>query len=168
MILGMSLATFVAVHTVLSLIGIATGLVTLFGMIRGKRADLWAAGFLTTTVLTCVTGFPIPPFGLDPPRIVGIIALAMLTVAIAALYVFNLNRHWRWLYVVTATIALYLNSFVAVVQSFQKIAFLHQLAPTQSEPPFIVAQLAVLIFYVVLGIVAVQRFQTGIHRPVFA
>jgi hypothetical protein len=168
MILGMSMPTFIAVHTVLSLIGIATGLVAVFGMIGGKRYDLWTMAFLATTVLTCITGFPIPPFGLDPPRIVGIIALAMLTVAIAALYVFHLERHWRWLYVVTATIALYLNSFVAVVQSFQKIPFLNQLAPTQTEAPFLVAQIAVLAFYIVLGVLAVRNFQPGRGRPVFS
>jgi uncharacterized membrane protein SirB2 len=84
------------------------------------------------------------------------------------LYAFNLSRYWRWLYVVSATIALYLNSFVAVVQSFQKIGFLHQLAPTQSEPPFIGAQLAVVVLYIVLGILALRRFHPGVGRPGFA
>jgi hypothetical protein len=168
MILGMSMSTFISIHTVLSLIGIAAGLVVLFAMIGGKRSDISTLIFLATTVLTCVTGFPIPPFGLDPPRIVGIITLVALTVAIAALYVFHLNRYWRWLYIATATTALYLNSFVAVVQSFQKVPFLHQLAPTQSEPPFLIAQIAVLAIYIVLGILAFQRFQVGRNRPGFA
>src|SRR5215468_1290661 len=105
MILGMSMATFITVHTVLSLIGIATGLVAVFAMVGGKRAEIWTAVFLVTTVLTSVTGFPIPPFGLDPPRIVGIISLVLLAVAILALYVFRLAGAWRWIYVVSATIA---------------------------------------------------------------
>jgi hypothetical protein len=163
----LSMSTFITVHVILSLIGIASGLVALFSMIGGKRPDVWTAVFLATTVLTSVTGFPIPPFGLDPPRIVGILSLIMLAAAVPALYVFGLAGPWRWLYIVTATIALYLNSFVGVVQSFQKISFLNQLAPTQSEPPFAVAQATVLLLYIVLGVLAVRRFHPDIRGHAF-
>jgi uncharacterized membrane protein SirB2 len=61
------------------------------------------------------------------------------------------------MYVIGATIALYLNVFVLVVQSFMKVPVLHELAPTQSEPPFAVAQLAVLVLFIVLGTLAVRR-----------
>ena len=54
--------------------------------------------------------------------------------------------------------ALYLNVFVGVVQSFQKITFLHPLAPNGSEPPFIVAQSVALLMFVILGFLAVRRF----------
>ena len=168
MILGMSMSTFVTVHVILSLIGIASGLVALLGMIGGRRLDVWVAVFLATTILTSVTGFPIPPFGLDPARIVGILSLVALAAAVVALYVFGLAGPWRWLYIVTATIALYLNSFVGVVQSFQKISFLNQLAPTQSEPPFAVAQLTVLAFYLGLGFLAIKRFHPGHKTSAFS
>jgi hypothetical protein len=161
------MSSFITVHVILSLIGIASGLVALFSMIGGKRPDVWTAVFLGTTVLTSVTGFPIPPFGLDPPRIVGILSLVMLAVAVPALFVFGLAGRWRWLYIVTATMALYLNSFVGVVQSFQKISFLNQLAPTQSEPPFAVAQAAVLLLYIVLGVLAVRRFHPEVRVHAF-
>jgi len=161
------MSSFITVHVILSLIGIASGLVALFSMIGGKRPDVWTAVFLGTTVLTSVTGFPIPPFGLDPPRIVGILSLVMLATAVPALFVFGLAGRWRWLYIVTATIALYLNSFVGVVQSFQKISFLNQLAPTQSEPPFAIAQGAVLLLYIVLGVLAVRRFHPEVRVHAF-
>jgi hypothetical protein len=127
-------------------------------LLAGKLLRGWTALFLATTVLTSVTGFPLPPFGFDPPRAVGVLSLVLLAVALAALYVFHLSGAWRWLYVATAVAALYLNSFVAVVQSFQKLSFLKPLAPTQSEPPFLVSQIVVLVAFVVLGILAARKF----------
>jgi hypothetical protein len=149
------------IHVILSLVGIVAGLVVLYGLLTAKRLDGWTALFLATTVLTSVTGFPLPPYGFDPPRAVGVISLVLLAVAIAALYAFRLHGAWRWIYVATAMAALYLNCFVAVVQSFQKLAFLQPLAPTQSEPPFLIAQLVLLAAFVVLGILAAKRF----HPP---
>jgi hypothetical protein len=155
---GIPTATFLQIHVVLSLIGIGAGLVVLYGLLSGKRLAGWTALFLVTTVLTSVTGFPLPPYGFDPPRAVGTLSLVLLALAIVALYVFHLAGAWRWIYVSTAVAALYLNCFVAVVQAFQKLSFLKPLAPTQSEPPFLLAQLAVLAAFVVLGILAVMRF----------
>jgi hypothetical protein len=119
----------------------------------------WTAAFLVTTILTSLTGFLLPPFVFDPPRVVGLISLVLLTVAVVAAYVFRLAGVWRWLYVVTATTALYLNVFVGVVQAFRKLPFLTPLAPTQSEPPFVVAQVIVLVAFIVLGAIAVVRFR---------
>ena len=167
MIFGVSIAAFVTVHVILSLIGIVAGLVVVFGMVQGKHSEVWAAAFLATTILTSVTGFPIPPFGLDPPRIVGILSLALLAAAVAALYVFHLAGHWRWIYVVASTAALYLNSFVAVVQAFQKVPFVTALAPTQSEPPFAIAQLAVLAILIALCVLAARNFHPILRRSAF-
>jgi len=83
--------------------------------------------------------------------------LALLAGAVVALYVFHLAGPWRWVYIVGATAALYLNVFVGVVQAFQKLPFLQPLAPTQSEPPFIVAQLLLLVAFVALGALAVVQ-----------
>src|SRR5205085_4863076 len=139
--------------------GIASGLVALYGLLAGKLLRGWTVLFLATTVLTSVTGFPLPPFGFDPPRAVGTLSLVLLAAAVAALYVFHLAGAWRWIYVATAVAALYLDCFVGVVQSFQKLSFLQPLAPTQSEPPFIVAQLVVLVAFIALGALAVIRFR---------
>jgi uncharacterized membrane protein SirB2 len=157
-ILGMSISTFTLFHVILSLIGIAAGLVVLFGLLTSSKLEGWTALFLATTVLTSVTGFFFPRAQLLPSHIVGIISLVVLAVALIALYVYHLVRSWRWIYVASAVLALYLNVFVGVVQAFLKVPFLNALAPTQNEPPFLIAQVVVLAIFVVLGIMAVRSF----------
>ena len=164
MILGMSLATFTAVHVVLSLVGIATGLIVVLGMLRVSRLPGWTALFLATTVLTSVTGFLFPAAQVLPSHIVGVISLAVLALTVVALYAKRLAGAWRWIYVTSAVLALYLNSFVGVVQAFLKLPALNRLAPTQSEPPFLVAQLAVMALFVALGVRAGARFRPVVPR----
>ena len=158
MILGMSISTFTTLHVIISLIGILTGLIAVFGMLSASKLPGWTALFLITTVATSVTGFMFPSTGIDPADIVGIISLVVLAIAIVALYSYHLAGAWRWLYVVASVIALYLNVFVGVVQAFQKIPFLNAFAPKGNEPPFIVAQVLVMALFIVLGIRAVRRF----------
>jgi hypothetical protein len=165
MILGMSTSTFTAVHVVLSLIAIGAGIVVLAGMLRARRPAGWTAFFLATTVLTSVTGFFFPVDHLLPSHIVGIISLVVLAIALLALYGYRLAGSWRWLYVGSAVLALYLNVFVGVVQAFEKLPMLSRLAPTQSEPPFLVAQVVVLAIFAVLGIRAGIRFRPMATRP---
>jgi hypothetical protein len=158
MILGMSLSTFTTFHVVLSLIGIAAGFVVLFGMLGSKKLPGWTALFLATTVLTSATGFLFPFDHLLPSHIVGIISLVVLAIALFALYGRRLAGSWRWIYVVTAMVSLYLNVFVAVVQGFLKVPALHALAPTQAEPPFAIAQGVVLVIFIVLTVLAIRAF----------
>jgi hypothetical protein len=146
------------------LIGIFCGLVVLFGLLVRKRLDGWTKWFLITTVLTSVTGFFFPFHGFTPAHGVGIISLLVFAVAIFARYPRQLAGHWRWIYVVTAVIALYFNVFVAVVQAFEKVPALKVMAPTQTEPPFKLTQLVVLALFVVLGIVAAVRFRNEAIR----
>src|SRR6516164_1266637 len=148
----------VQIHVALSLIGIVSGLVVLYGLLIGRPLGAWTAIFLVATILTSLTGFPLAPFGFDPARAVGVISLVLLAAAVVAFYAFRLAGPWRWVYVVAATTALYLNVFVGVVQAFQKLPFLQPLAPTQSEPPFQITQLVVLAIFIVLGVVALVRF----------
>ena len=170
-VFGMSLATYTLVHVLISLVGIGSGFVVLFGLVTAKRLEGWTALFLATTVATSVTGYGFPFEHLLPSHIVGAISLVVLAVAIAARYGFGMRRAWRHVYVLTATLALYLNVFVGVVQSFLKIPALRALAPKQTEPPFVVSQGVVLLLFVVLAIVAAVRFRTegigtGGARPV--
>ena len=158
MILGMSTSAFTLFHVALSLVGIVAGVVVAAAMLGSKTPNGWTALFLATTVLTSVTGFLFPSDKVLPSHIVGVISLLVLIIAIAALYGYRLARSWRWIYVVSALVALYLNVFVLVAQAFQKVAVLNALAPTQSDPGFIIAQLIVLAIFVVLGIRAVKRF----------
>lgn len=159
MVFGMSLATYTLIHVLISLVGIASGLVVLFGMIANKPLENWTGVFLATTVATSVTGFGFPFVKLLPSHIVGVLSLFVLLLAVLALYNFKLSGAWRKIYVISAVTALFFNSFVFVVQSFLKVPFLHALAPTQKEPPFAAAQAALLIFYVVTGYWAVKKFK---------
>jgi hypothetical protein len=165
MILGMSTSTFTLVHVLISLVGIGSGLVVLFGLINGRLLGGWNLLFLISTVLTSVTGFAFPFEHLLPSHKVGTISLVVLAIAILALYVGRLEGKWRLTYVITAVFALYLNVFVAVVQSFLKIPALKAMAPTGSEPPFLVAQTIVLALFVVLSVFAAKRFRSPAVIP---
>jgi hypothetical protein len=158
MVLGMSLSTFTLVHVLLSLAGIGSGFIVVFGLIDGKRLNGWTAIFLVTTALTSLTGFLFPVQHLMPSHVLGFLSLAVLSFAIAARYAFQFAGAWRWIYVVGSALALYFNCFVAVVQAFEKVPALKALAPTQKEPPFLVAQLALLALFVWITILAARRF----------
>ena len=155
---GIPTDIFLDIHVALSLIALVLGLIVLYGLLSGEVLGAWTVLFLLGLILTSVTGFPLPPFGLDPPRMVGILSLILLAIAVLAIYAFRLRGAWRWIYVVTAMAALYLDAFVGVIQAFAKLTFLHSLAPTQSEPPFLIAQVIVLVIFVALGFLAVRRF----------
>ena len=156
-----NLTPFTQFHVALSLIGIFTGLIVAFGMLAAKRLGGLTAIFLVTTVLTSVTGFFFPFHGVTPGIRVGIISLVVLAVAIFARYTRHLKGAWRLLYVITAMIALYLNVFVLIAQLFQKVPALKTLAPTQTEPPFLVAQLVAFVLFIVITIGARIRFRTA-------
>ena len=162
----MILHIYTIIHTLISFVAIFTGLIVLFGMLAGERLDGWTKWFLITTVLTSVTGFFFPFHGFTPAHGGGIMSLLLLAVAIFARYPRQLAGAWRWIYVVTAVIALYLNVFVGVVQAFLKVPALHVMAPTQTEPPFKLTQLVVLALFIVLGIVAAIRFRPALHPQV--
>jgi hypothetical protein len=166
MILGMSTGTYTLLHVLISLVGIGSGLVVMFGFLTRKRVDGWTALFLITTVLTSVTGFGFPVDHLLPSHIIAILSLLILAVAISARYAFHLSGAWRSTYVVTAAIALYLNVFVLVVQTFMKVPAVHALAPTQKEPPFLIAQIVVMLIFIGLTILAVKKFHVDLARSV--
>ena len=158
MIFGMTSFTFF--HVLLSLIGILTGLVVLYGLIRSNLMKGWTLAFLVTTVATSVTGFLFPFNGVTPGIILGVLSLIALCAAVTGRYAFHLAGAWRLIYVVGAVVALWLNVVVLIVQSFVKIPTLHALAPTlpPSGPAFMAVQGIVLVFFVVTGFSAVRRF----------
>jgi hypothetical protein len=163
MILGMSLETFTFVHVVISLVGIMTGFIVVALMLQNAPLAGWNGFFLTATILTSVTGFFFPLKAIGPPHIIGAVSLVVLAVALFALYGRKLAGPWRVVYVVSAVLALYLNVFVGVVQSFAKVTYLNKLAPTGSEPPFGVAQAIVLILFVVIGFLATRRYHPALR-----
>jgi hypothetical protein len=155
----MFLATYTLVHVVISLVGIASGLVVLFGLLKGRRLDRWTLVFLASTVATSVTGFGFPFQRFLPSHAVGIVSLIALALAIYALYTRRLAGAWRRIFVGGAVLSLYLNVFVLVVQLFLKVPALNALAPTQSETPFQLTQLVALALFAALGATAVVRFR---------
>lgn len=164
MIVGLSFQTFLLLHVLISIVGIVTGIVAVVAMLRGEAPNWVTHVFLATTALTSITGFLFPITQFTPALGTGIVSSVFLIAAYVALYAFRLDGPWRWIYASTAIAALYLNCFVFVVQSFQKIEELAALAPTQSEAPFVVAQTALLALFVWLGWRAVKRF----HPPILA
>ena len=161
MVLGMSLSAFTTLHVVISLIAILAGLIVMFGMLGSNPMPGLTAIFLLFTILTSATGFLFPFNGVTPGDVVGALSLVLLAIACIALYVMKLSGGWRWIYVVTALISLYLNVFVLVIQSFLKIPALTALAPGNppTGPVFAVVQGIVLVFFVVMIIGAVRRFR---------
>ena len=155
----MILQIYTIIHTLMSLVAILTGFVVLFGLLTGNRIDGWTKWFLISAVATTVTGFFFPFHGITPAIKLGIISSVVLVITIYARYVKHLARAWRWIYVVGASVTLYFNVFVGIVQSFEKIPALKAMAPTQSEPPFKLTQLVVLALFVILTLVAVIRFR---------
>ena len=152
------LELFTAFHVLISLIGILSGFVAIAGMVRSKPLDWWTDLFLVTTVATSVTGFLFPFNGFTPAIGTGIISMIVLTLANVALRVKYLQGPWARTYAITAVMAQYFNFFVLIVQSFRRVPVLHALAPTESEPPFAIAQLVALITFVALGYAATRGF----------
>jgi hypothetical protein len=155
----MDITTLTLVHTVISIVAIAAGLVVVGGLIVGVRIDGWTGIFLVTTALTSITGFFFPFAQLTPSQWVGIISLLILPFVIAARYWKHLRDVWRGIYVVGTVLVLYLNFFVLMVQLFRHIPALIVAAPKQTEPPFVLTQLLVLALFAWLGFAAFQRFR---------
>ncbi len=161
----MLLSAFTLFHVLLSLVGIGSGLLVLYGFLVSKWFSRSNTLFLVTTVATSVTGFLFPFHHFTPGIAVGILSLVVLAVSIVALYRFRLVGGWCKTYIITAALALYFNVFVLIAQLFQKIPSLKALAPTQTEPPFQATQLVILVVFVVLAIRATMKFH---KEPQFA
>jgi hypothetical protein len=146
------MSTFTLIHVAVSLIGIAAGLVVVYGFLAGNKLRAWNAVFLVMTILTSVTGFFFPFHGITPGIVVGVISLVVLAVALLAW-----NKKWTKTYIVTCSIAEFLNVLVLIVQSFMKIPVLHALAPKGNEPITAVAKVVALVLFVALAWVAVRR-----------
>ncbi|MBS0523460.1 MAG: hypothetical protein JSS04_07465 [Proteobacteria bacterium] len=160
-VLGLSLPAFTLLHVLLSVVGVAAGLIVMERLLRNRALGLSNTIFLIATILTSAGGFLFPSNGPEftPGQTLAAISLAVLAVAVVALYVGNLIGAWRWLYVVAALMALYFNVFVGVVQAFTKVGRLRMLAPTRTEPPFALTQGAVLLFFLIVAVIALRRFR---------
>jgi uncharacterized membrane protein YphA (DoxX/SURF4 family) len=157
MFLGLEGSTLL--HIAVSLVAIASGFMVIGGFLTNRKLEMTTLIFLVTTVATNATGFLFPFAQFLPSHLIAIISLLVLPVAIYAYYGKNLSGPWRWIYVVSAVLSLYLNVFVLVVQTFAKNPALAAIAPTQSEPPFLLAQAFTLLAFVGLGYLSLKRYQ---------
>lgn len=164
MVLGMSLATFTALHVAISLIAIGSGFIVIFGMMASRQFPVVTTTFMVTTALTSITGFMFPLKGVSPAVVLGVLSLVVLAIAAIARYTRHLGGKWRGIWVISAALALYFNFFVLIVQSFMKIPALHELAPTQTEGPFKVAQLFFLLVFIAITTLAFKRFRNVTAR----
>ena len=148
----MILNVLTVVHVVLSLAGIGSGVVAIYALLKAKTPGRWTQAFLATTAATSITGFLFAFHGLTPAQILGVLSLVVLIIASLSIYRYHSKGIWRRTYGITAVMALYFNVFVLVVQLFRRVPALSVMAPTQSEPPFQIAQLAVLLLFAAIGI----------------
>lgn len=162
------MTTLLVLHVAVSLVAIAAGFALVWVMLSGRKLEAVHVAYLATTVLTSVSGFPLPAAKILPAHILGVLSLVVLAGAIAARYQFHLAGGWSKAYVVLSLVAFYFNFFVLVMQSFQKVPFLAALAPTQSELPFVLAHVATLVVFGLVGTLAWQRAETGVAREVLA
>lgn len=158
MILGLSTSTFTTVHVVFSLLAMFSGAIVVFGMMGAKRCEGWTTLFLLTTGATSVTGFLFRLSSFGPPQVIGVVSLVTLAVATVAIYGYHLEGAWRWTYAASAVLALYLDVLVGIAQAFDKLPVLRPLAPTKSEPPFLIVQIVVTVIFVVVGAIAMAKF----------
>lgn len=161
MFFGIPVFSFVFVHTLITLVAIVAGLIMLFAMLGNRKSGGATSIFLLFSVLTAITGFIIQTVPVTPAVVTGVLLSLALIPALLARYVFGFAGAWRWIWVVTAFIALYLNCFVLVIQSFLKVPALHALAPgaPPGGPVFGAVQGLVLVFFVVSGFLALRRFR---------
>ena len=162
MVLTMNLSTFTAIHTALSVIALLSGVVVLIGLLRSQRCPLVTLLYFVTAIATSATGFGFPNTTFTPAEVVGVISLVLLGIAVLARYSYAFAGSARWLYVLGVTLSLYFLFFVLVAQAFSKIAALRVFAPTQSEPPFAIAQGVLLLVFVAITVATVRKFHPKI------
>jgi hypothetical protein len=149
------------IHVLITLIAILSGFVVLGQMRSSTLSGGWTGTFLSTSVLTSVTGFIFfhPPNPPTPAQSVGVVALLILVPTLYALYLKHLVGVWRPVYVIGAVVSLWFNVFVLIVQLFVKVPGLRPLAGVPpSGPVFGAVQGIVLIAFIIAAWRGVKRF----------
>jgi hypothetical protein len=158
--MSVGLLLFTLAHVLISLVGIGTGFVVIYGFLTAKRLDGWTVVFLATTVLTSVTGFFFPVDHFTPGHAIGILSLLVLGPAIWARYREHMAGRWRLAYIIGSMIAQYFNFAVLIIQTFEKTPGLKEI-----QPLFLTVHLVTLAVFVGLTIAAVMRFREPAAIP---
>lgn len=152
-------SAMLVIHTGLSILGVLLGVPAMLRLLFNQPLSaIWTDSFLVVAILATLTGFLLPFSAITPAVAVGIVSTVIFAVMLLARFRFDLAGHAAWIYAAGMVASLYLLVFVGIVQSFGKLDFLHQLAPTQTELPFVVIQLIVLSDFVMLGIWSIRKF----------
>ena len=146
------MSTFTLIHVIISLIGIASGLVVVYGFVAGHRFKSWNALFLVMTIATSVTGFFFPFHGRTPGFVLGIVSLVVLAIALLAL-----SKGWTKTYIITCSLAEFFNVLVLIVQVFLKISFAHMFAPKGTEPIVAICQGLAYCVFAALAVIAIRK-----------
>ncbi|XZE45585.1 hypothetical protein SH467x_000830 [Pirellulaceae bacterium SH467] len=132
-------------HVVISLVAIALGTPATQSIIAGHNRTKRVAAYFLFTALTTLSGFAFPIVRFTPGIAFGLLTILLLILAGVAVRKADSHSRWHFAYLMSALATLYLNCVVFIVQSFQKISALRSLAPTQTEPPFLIAQVILLL-----------------------
>ena len=138
-------------HVIISLVAIAAGLLVTADFLRGQLSPRGRRTFVYSAALTDLGGFAFPFTKVLPSPVIAVLALVILAFAVAAKHRFSLRGIWKWIYVDGLLANQFFLIFVLIAQGFGKISYLHDLAPTQSEPPFAIAQGLLLIVFLAVG-----------------
>ncbi len=155
---GPGTATLTLVHILLSLLGIASGFVVVWGMLTARRLPVWTAIFLVTTALACLTGFLFPFHGMTLSIEMGIPTLAVVMLAAIDRYTGLFAGMWRHTYVVSVMIALYCTVFVLVAQIFAKFLAPNARTPWEYGRLFKLAELALFALFGITTYLALKKF----------
>jgi len=147
--------TVLGIHSLLSVIALLIGIEVTIRLLRAQDSPRWTLSFLITAVLADVTGFFLPAPGFLPSHGVGLVSLAVLAAASVALYRFDLAGAYRRIYAGCIVAAEYFLFFVGIAQAFLKVPLLAE-AAAASQTPFAVTQLAALVIFLWLGVLAVR------------
>ena len=159
-VLGLPIATFKLIYVIVSLFAMFAGMMVVRDMRKMRPLGFWNPLFFLSTIVTAAAGFLFPPNTFGPPQTVCWILLGVLALGLFMLYATPLNGVWRWTYALSIIAGLYLNVFMGISQAFARIEVLHRYAPRGIEPPLIVAQVIVLLGFLVVGFIAASRFRS--------
>ena len=157
--------TYTSIHSIISLAALALGPIVILDFFGVRIPAVLTSLFLLLAFLTSATGFGFPFNVLLPSHITGVVALVILAVLGYARYVGRLRGAWRGVYVSGVVASAFLLAFVGIAQAFAKVPALNALAPTQSEPPFVIAQTVLLVVFVAIGYLAVRRWRPSVMAP---
>lgn len=165
MILGLSREAFVAIHVILSLVALLSGIAVVRNLLASRTPAGITALFLATTLATSAGGFLFPSARVGLGHVVGAVSLAVLLPTVLALYGGRLAGPWRWIYAAGAIAALWLNAVIALAQTFMKVPLLRPLAYSLTAPTFLLAQAALAALFIGFGVAALRRFHPEHHPP---